>query len=95
MNARAKTFGSPSGEPSTTRPYASTNVRKTLDTTKTLSDPHVNVKRNSKTGPPAESGTPRIVQDFLDRTTRHVRNPNSSRVIKPGPVARPKTTPFD
>jgi hypothetical protein len=33
MNARAKTFGSPEGEPSTTRPYASTNVRKTLDTT--------------------------------------------------------------
>jgi hypothetical protein len=33
MNARAKTFGSPSGEPSATRPYASTNVRKTLDTT--------------------------------------------------------------
>jgi hypothetical protein len=33
MNAHAKTFGSPSGEPSTTRPYASTNVRKTLDTT--------------------------------------------------------------
>jgi hypothetical protein len=33
MNAQAKTFGSPEGEPSTTRPYASTNVRKTLDTT--------------------------------------------------------------
>jgi hypothetical protein len=33
MIARAKTFGSPSGQPSTTRPYDSTNVRKTLDTT--------------------------------------------------------------
>ena len=33
MITRAKTFGSPSGEPSTTRPYDSTNVRKTLDTT--------------------------------------------------------------
>jgi len=33
MNAHEKTFGSPEGEPSTTRPYASTNVRKTLDTT--------------------------------------------------------------
>jgi hypothetical protein len=37
MIARAKTFGSPSGEPSTTRPYDSTNVRKTLDTTCRLS----------------------------------------------------------
>jgi hypothetical protein len=36
MSARAKTFGSPEGEPSTTRPYASTNVRKTLDTTSTV-----------------------------------------------------------
>jgi hypothetical protein len=33
MNANANTFGSPSGEPSTTRPDASTNVRKNLDTT--------------------------------------------------------------
>jgi hypothetical protein len=32
MNAYANTFGSPSGEPSTTRPHAPTNVRKTLDT---------------------------------------------------------------
>ena len=36
MITRAKTFGSPSGEPSTTRPYASTNVRKTLDATPTF-----------------------------------------------------------
>ena len=35
MNVHEKTFGSPSGEPSTTtQTYASTNVRKTLDTTK-------------------------------------------------------------
>ncbi len=33
MNAHAKTFGSPDGEPSTTRPYISKNVRKTLDST--------------------------------------------------------------
>src|SRR4029077_20571850 len=33
MISRAKTFDSPSGEPSTTRPCHSTNVRKTLDTT--------------------------------------------------------------
>ena len=37
MNARATTFGSPSAEPSTTRPYATTNVRKTLHTTQRFS----------------------------------------------------------
>ena len=33
MNTPAKTFGSPSGEPNNHQAYASTNVRKTLDTT--------------------------------------------------------------
>jgi hypothetical protein len=33
MNTPAKIFGSPSGEPNNHQAYASTNVRKTLDTT--------------------------------------------------------------
>jgi hypothetical protein len=44
MNPRAKTFGSPSGEPSTTRPMPQQNVRKTLDTTIACSTVHFLVR---------------------------------------------------